>query len=374
MLSSLLGIRLVLMMGEIVPRPAPYEVVQALNEVEVTNSLEEGDGFSLTFTLSKERRVDYPLLRNPLFKPASRIIIAIILGAKPEVLIDGLIEYHQITVGNEPGTSTLTVMGKDISTKLDEKAEDEPFPNQSDSNIVRKVLTRPQYAQYGFEPKVTVTTDTPSETDRIVWRQTSDLQFLQMLAQRNGFTFYMKPRTIGRNVAYWGLENRLDIPQPALTMNMGHATNVRSLQFTQDSRAPVKVSTQYLEKNTGTTLSIPSPPSLRTPPLAQTPTPARRQEIQRGAARKNFFQAQLSAAATVTNAPDAVQGQGELDTVRYGHILRARQLVGVRGAGLSYDGNYFVNQVSHRIRQGNYTQSFSIRREGTGALVPTVRV
>ena len=43
----------------------------------------------------------------------------------------------------------------------------------------------------------------------------------------------------------------------------------------------------------------------------------------------------------VTGA-DAVTGQGTLDVLRYGHILQARQLVSVRGAGLSYDGFYYV--------------------------------
>lgn len=77
--------------------------------------------------------------------------------------------------------------------------------------------------------------------------------------------------------------------------------------------------------------------------------------------------------AAVTRSPDSVTAGGELDTVRYGYVLRARKLVGVRGAGWSYDGNYYVSRVSHTIKRGTYTQSFSLTREGTGALLPVVR-
>jgi hypothetical protein len=52
--------------------------------------------------------------------------------------------------------------------------------------------------------------------------------------------------------------------------------------------------------------------------------------------------------------------------------LRARGLVGVRGAGFAYDGNYFVRSVTHDIARGSYTQSFTLSREGTGALLPVV--
>ena len=72
------------------------------------------------------------------------------------------------------------------------------------------------------------------------------------------------------------------------------------------------------------------------------------------------------------STPVAVSGDGELDTLRYGHVLRARRLVGVRGAGLSYDGLYSVESVTHKLVRGEYTQRFRISREGTGTTLPAV--
>ena len=67
-----------------------------------------------------------------------------------------------------------------------------------------------------------------------------------------------------------------------------------------------------------------------------------------------------------------VVATGELDTIRYGHILTAPGLVGLRGAGCSYDGLYYVQQVTHTLARGTYTQNFTLTRSGTDSLTPVV--
>ncbi len=76
--------------------------------------------------------------------------------------------------------------------------------------------------------------------------------------------------------------------------------------------------------------------------------------------------------AQAVRTADAVTGTGQLDVLRYGHVLRSRQLVGVRGAGLVYDGFYYVRSVSHTIRRGSYTQNFSLARDGLISNTPRV--
>ena len=59
-----------------------------------------------------------------------------------------------------------------------------------------------------------------------------------------------------------------------------------------------------------------------------------------------------------------VSADGELDALRYNGLLVPRLLVGLRGAGYSHDGFWYVKQVTHVIRRGDYTQQFQLRREG----------
>ena len=48
--------------------------------------------------------------------------------------------------------------------------------------------------------------------------------------------------------------------------------------------------------------------------------------------------------------------------MRYGRVLKARQLVGVRGAGPAFDGLHYVDSVTHNIARGQYKQSFTLKR------------
>jgi hypothetical protein len=73
-----------------------------------------------------------------------------------------------------------------------------------------------------------------------------------------------------------------------------------------------------------------------------------------------------------SQSADAVSASGKLDVVRYGGILQARGLVGVRGAGLAYDGIYYVKSVTHDIKAGEYMQSFTLTRNGLVSLTPVV--
>ena len=77
-------------------------------------------------------------------------------------------------------------------------------------------------------------------------------------------------------------------------------------------------------------------------------------------------------ATTDASTDNVVNVSGELDALEYGDILRARGLVGLRGVGYSYGGNYYVKSVSHEISKGQYKQRFTLTREGTGSLTPLV--
>jgi hypothetical protein len=44
----------------------------------------------------------------------------------------------------------------------------------------------------------------------------------------------------------------------------------------------------------------------------------------------------------------------------------------VRGVGYSNDGLYYVKQVSYRLSRGDFTQSFTLKRDGSGATTPLV--
>jgi hypothetical protein len=245
------------------------------------------------------------------------------------------------------------------------------YPNQPDFLIVTRLIAN--YATYGLVPIVTPTTDVPIQLERIPSQQGTDLTYIQELARRNGFVFYIEPTMVPAvNTAYWGPDNRLGLPQSALTLNMGSDTNVDSpINFSFNALGPAAPQITVIEPITKLAIQIPVPSGLR-PPLASRPAGPLRKSLPRDTANLSAIQAGLVGLASSTGSSDAVTATGELDAVRYGRALRSRKLVGVRGAGFSYDGNYYVQEVKHSIKRGTYKQSFTLKREGRGSLTPMV--
>lgn len=367
------GIRLQLLIGRTNPVPPPFDVLDALTSLEVTNNDSGRDGFQMTFTLGKYllTEPDYRLLQRPYFEPPSRVIIAVTIGSllTPQVLIDGIITNHQVAPANTPAGSTLVVTGEDISLKLDLEDKNRTFSDQADSDIVQTILG--DYGECDLVPQISATEDRPQQNQRITTQQGTDLAFIKQLAQRNGFVFYVEPQGIRRNTAHWGLQNFGSPRQPALSMNLGPNTNVESLSFTFNALGPVTPRVTILEPRSRTAIPIPVPSALR-PPLARRPTVSLRRSLPRNTANLDSTQATLDALASSSEAADAVTGSGQLDAVRYGGVLRARSLVDVRGVGATYNGRYYVKQVTHRLKRGEYKQSFQLSREGRGFLLPTV--
>jgi hypothetical protein len=370
-LASVLGVRLLLWLGSTVPAPPDPGVLAGLTRVRVTNDASGRDGFELTFTVGVDKSFDVDLLASGVVDPKTRVWIAAVLGVVPEVLIDGVITHHQLTLSTEPGTGTLTVQGTDCGVLLDLEERNKQYPNQPDSVIVLQLLAA--YPQLGFVPAITPTTDVPIEIQRVPRQAGTDLAFIRAAARRNGFVTYVEPLTLGVNTFYWGPPTRAGVPQPALTTNMGGDTNVARLDFGNDALAPVGAPVTVVEPTTKLRIPLPPAPSLRLPPLSAAPADPLRTAPVRNAANLNPAQALLASAAAATNAAEPHTASGEVDTARYGAVLRARRPVGLRGAGRTQDGLWYVNRVSHEIAKDRYTQRFSLSRDGSGALLPVVR-
>jgi hypothetical protein len=379
------GFYLTLLMGPTVPIPAPQPVIDALTSAEVTVSAGQASGFKLTFAMSKKSPLNNLLLPIGGFDPGIRVILVATVNSLPTVLMDGIITQHTVTPSNEPGQSTLSVTGQDISVILGlgnggligAIAEEAiPFPNLPTVGIIDLLLLK--YVTYGIIPLVVppLQVDVPLITDHWPTKSNydSDLDFIQSAAEDVGYVFYIDPGPVpGTNIGYFGPEIRIGVPQPALNVDMDAETNVEQLSFTYDGMARAQPSIVVMDPITGKIpLSIPIPDvSLLRPPLAIRPGLAMRSAPLDDVANLDPIPAMLLGVAASAK-PDAITGSGTLDVLRYGRPLKARQLVGVRGAGTAYDGLYYVSSVTHNIKRGEYKQSFSLAREGLISLTPRV--
>jgi hypothetical protein len=374
-MADLSPIRLTLLMGPRIPVPVPQPVTDALLSAQVTVTAGQRSGFQLSFDLSKMGLISNTLLPAGFFDPEIRVVLMVTLRGTPTVLMDGICIRQEVGISNQPGQSTLTVTGEDLSVLMDlEQKEEKQYPSLSPS--AKAALIIAQYATYGITPVVVpeIFPQTPMPTQRIESQKGTDLEYITKLAQDNGYVFYIDPGPVpGVSRGYWGPEVRLGVPQPALTVNSDAASNVDQMTFSFDGTA--REAPQVMVQIPATKISAPLPVpevSILRPPMALKPAPALKKKVIADTAKKDAPQALAEALAKAAESADAVSGSGQVDVVRYGHVLRARELVGVRGAGITYDGLYYVKSVTHNLQRGSYTQNFTLAREGLISLTPVV--
>jgi len=360
------GVHLTLMMGQFVPKAVPRSVIDALISVQVTSGSGQHSGFQLVFATSKTSPITNSLLPGGFFDPSKRVIIAVTINGSPNVLIDGVITQQAITPSNDPGQSTLTITGEDVSRMMDIIDLSGLIPYPAMPAEARVALILAHYAMYGVVPLIipSILIDIPNPVEEIPAHQGTDLKYINKLASNVGYVFYIEPGPeIGMNIAYWGPEIKTGPPQPPLNVNMDAQTNVESLSFSFDGFSKTTYLAFTKEKLSGLSIPIPVPDiTPLCPPLGQKLLMPLKVERLKSTSKYGPIRTAVILLAKASQKADVISGSGQLDVLRYGQILKSRRLVSVRGAGSTYDGLYYVKSVTHNIKRGEYKQSFTLSR------------
>lgn len=369
------GVYLTLLVGPVVPIPVPQVVLDALTGVEVTHDSEGQSGFTLTFSLSNRSPLHTIFLVAAGQTPMLRVILIVTINGLPRVLMDGVMVRTEVSPGSQPGHSTLTVTGEDLTKAMDLiDFSGIPYPAMPPEARVALIIAK--YAMFGMIPLVipSLFMDVPIPTERYPTHQGTDLAYVRSLAQDAGYVFYVEPGPVpGTNTAYWGPQIKVGVPQPALNLDMDVHTNVESLSFTFNT-AGTTLPVVFIH-NELTKLSIPIPiPNLNPlqPPLGVIPAPITNIKMMRETAKLSPMDALMRGLSEASKSADAVRGTGTLNVLRYGRLLKARGLVGVRGAGPAYDGLYYVSTVTTTLKRGEIKQNFTLTRNGLVSITPLV--
>jgi len=376
---AVLSAVLTLLVGPAVPVPASPALIEALEQVEVTTSDRGRSGFQLRFAAGRSgpaELADYPLLTGSDLNVFDRVVVMITFGGGTrQVLMDGVITHRELTPGTLPGTGMLTITGEDVSVMMDLEERVAEHPSQDEASIATALIGR--YSRYGLVADVVrpSSAEAPAASERVPVQRGTDLAYLQQMVRRFGHVFYLVPGPQpASSTAYWGPPVRTGTPQPALSVNLGAETNVVRIAFRANGLGPIRVTGQNQDPRTGAAAEVSSQGSTRTT-LAAAP------DWQNQNVRTTLFcesglstsQALARAQGAADDSSDSVTVTGTVDTLRYGHLLVARGLAGLRGAGRAHDGLYYVQQVTHRISVGEYLQDFVLTRDGSGSTVSVVQ-
>jgi len=376
------SVQLTLMMGPVEAVPVPSSVLEALVDVEANIHDLEQSGFKLTFSLDKQSPLQITfLLAGGMPLLFLRCILVATINGKANVLIDGVITQSEITPGDKGSNSTLTLYGKDL-TALMNQGNWSGFPFPACPREARVALLLAKYAMFGVAPLIipSILLDISLPIDSIPAQQGSDLDYIKQLASEAGYVFYIYAGPApGMNTAYWGPQVKAGPVQSSLNIDMDAYTNVESMHFKMDQeKSKIPLVYSYVEQ-IGISIPIPIPPvNPLMPPLGAIPPiptnllPPDIAGYRDDASKLSVPQAIMMAFDAGAQSSECVSCEGTLDVRRYGGVLYARQLVGVRGAGYCFDGLYYVKSVTHRLKRGEYKQSFTLTRNGLVSTVQTV--
>ena len=370
------GLQLSLRIGP-VPVAAPREVTDALISAKVIDgSGAAQSGFEMVFELPirSPLRTLFLLTGGGGGLPMMRVVLIVTMNGVSRSIIDGVVTNVETQPG-EGGVSRLVVKGKDLSALMDViEISGLPFPALPPSARVLLILAK--YAVLGVIPMVipSLADIPPLPMQQIPAQRGSDYAYVKELAEKAGYVFYLEPGpSPGTSKAYWGPEIRVGEPQPALTTGMDAQTNVEELSFNFDKEKKKVPIVFFQESVSKAPIGLPIPDvSPLNPPLGLVPPLPPKLHKMKDTAHMSAPEALMAGLAFAGQNSDSVFGKGKLDVAKYGRLLKSRQLVGVRGAGLPFNGLYYVKSVTHEIERGSYKQSFSLARNALISTAPTV--
>jgi hypothetical protein len=372
------GVNLTLMIGPAVPVPVSADVLNALDSVKVISNATGTSGFELVFKIGVRSPLQTLfLLAGGASIPLVRVVIAVTVSGQTSVLMDGVMTHHSVSPDAKDGVTTLTIGGEDLSRVMDYlDFSGIPFPAMPPEVQVLACLAK--YALFGVAPMVipSVLVDIPIPTVQIARQQGTDLKHIRRLADMVGYVFYVSPGpAVGSSVAYWGPEIKWGPVQPALAIDADAASNVDSVSFTFNNEERSLPILWIQEPITKAPIPIPIPDvNPLVPPLGAVPPIPKHFPFISGTAKLPPVRALLAGLAKSAQAADAVTATGSLDVLRYGQVLAARSLVGLRGAGTAFDGLWYVTSVTHELKRGEYKEQFTLSRDGLVSTLPSVAV
>jgi phage protein D len=349
--------------------PASAELLNAVKQIEIEDHASMADMLRLRLAVAvREDGGGWTVLDDEIFTRLSNVRISVTVGTGPLMpLLEAYVIDVDTTFSSQPNSSELVVTAMDptVLMHLDEKVR--PWPNMTDSDVASSIFSD---GDYRFTPVVESTRWSRQENDHTLIQRGSDIAFLHQLADRNGYECYVEMNAAGQ------VEGHFHSPRPdaeaqgTLSVNMGAATNVNRFRARFDMLGPTVAKAATIDPDDASEQSGDASEPAQASGMGDAPATAseRPRKVllsQLGMAKAG--EVQRFAQSVVDRSSWSIVAEGELNTVAYERVLRAKQPVMVRGVGQQFSGRYYVERVLHTITgDGTWTQRFTLRRNATG--------
>jgi phage protein D len=246
----------------------------------------------------------------------------------------------------------------DGSVLMDREEKLKDWPNKKDSDIASEI-----FGLYGFSAEAEDTAVIHDEAISTIIQRETDIQFLKRLALRNGYECFVHGTT-----GYFRPPQIDETPQPTLAVHFGDETNVARFSIEVNALAPANVAMYQIDRSSKEVLEAVVESSLQTALGSKNGTGFLGAGMQPGKAYIGMNAATGNPEMTALcqglfhEGEWFVTGEGEIDASEYGHVLKPRRTVTVKGVGETHSGLYYVSRVTHVFSSDGYTQNFKVKR------------
>ncbi|MBI4650384.1 hypothetical protein HY745_03680 [Candidatus Desantisbacteria bacterium] len=355
---------------------AADDFYEFLIRFELEENIKKSASFVFRLSIFKHENGEWAFLDDERFELFTKITISI--GTKEDSVkpvFKGYITQTAPHFDRNEELCYLEVRGMDPTClmNLEEKFVD--WSAQSHSDIACAIFN-----SYGITPFAEEASVTHTEDGNVLVQRNTDIRFLKELAVKNGFDCYTAVDESGELKGYFKPLTLDSAPLPVLAVHFEGKTNVQFMDVQVVADMPLSISGWYLnledktieqiEKSEydHTLLGKESLINIINDKVAQLSAPL--EAVSRIYKGDIVFQ-------TVTELEKTIQGNlnrsgwfikavGIVNSEIYEGIIRARQIVPVKGMGTRYSGDYLVSSVKHIISKDNYEQHIELIRNARG--------
>jgi phage protein D len=344
--------------------PAQLDQMERIEEIVVEQEENMAWEASVKIPICADAQGNWREGDESLITTLERVRIEIKVGENPFVpLIDGPVVRYRNVGSSQPGQSNITFSIQDDSVFLNRQAEHEQFEDQSDHEIARELLMRPEQIT---QADVDSVPNADSTVERMVVRRGTEIEVLRQLARRNQMYVAVLPgESPGESQGYFkNFPTQLSDLSPLVLL--GTQRNVdqmdiqnRTQQSSRVTAASISIGDQTIieqESNFQDIELMGDGSGFNDTEESATG----RQFLPPNEGESNDLQHRVNAESE--RSTYSFQASGNVKNGCYPDVLFPYKVVSVRGVRDRLVGSYRLKKVTHTINRSAYSQAFELVR------------
>jgi hypothetical protein len=349
--------------------PAEPDFLAGIGSLEVEENLDLPSAFQMKVPVGRDGAGDLTPLADARFAPFANVAVVVTAaGQSPQCIFDGFVLSHRIHL--EPGAndSSVEVWGEDASWLMNLEQKLKEWVDVTDSSVAAAI-----FGDYDISPSANNSEDdSPAHTEakHSLMQRATDIQFLRMLARRNGKLCWVACTSLpGVRTGYF-IKPDLDGAAAATLSLSGDSGNVDALDFQWDANRPTAVVARQTmfdssdADGVGGETSDSGLPLLADRDLAA--FSGKTMSVVLTTTVDDSDELTSRAESLLRESGWFVRCRGEAELARVNAVLRPGTVVSVNAAGSIHSGKYFVWSVRHTITLASHRMSFELVRNSVG--------